>query len=133
MERFKVLEKEMKIKAFSKEGLNQAIKLDPKMKEKLELANWINNTVDKLNTQVDAYEAEVEMMNLNLKKGKKLDSTKQARNDLLVNTAEKHKNHIKKLEAILRLMENDHVGTDKVVYNLVYSLLIIVVGCFIER
>ncbi len=123
----------MKIKAFSKEGLNQAIKLDPKMKEKLELANWINNTVDKLNTQVDAYEAEVEMMNLNLKKGKKLDSTKQARNDLLVNTAEKHKNHIKKLEAILRLMENDHVGTDKVVYNLVYSLLIIVVGCFIER
>lgn len=111
----------MKIKAFSKEGLNQAIKLDPKMKEKLELANWINNTVDKLNTQIDAYDAEVEMMNLNLKKGKKLDSTRQARNDLLVNTSEKHKNHIKKLEAILRLMENDHVSTDKVLFNLQYT------------
>ena len=114
MERFKVLEKEMKIKAFSKEGLNQATKLDPKMKEKLELASWINGVVDKLNTQIDAYDAEVETMMLNLKKGKKLDTSKQARNDLLVKMADKHKSHIKKLEAILRLMENDEVTTELV-------------------
>jgi CCR4-NOT transcription complex subunit 3 len=114
MERFKVLEKEMKIKAFSKEGLNQAIKLDPKMKEKLELASWINGAVDKLNTQIDAYEAEVETMTINLKKGKKLESSKQTRNDLLVKMSDTHKNHIKKLEAILRLMENDQVSTEAV-------------------
>jgi len=114
MEKFKVLEKEMKIKAFSKEGLNQATKLDPKMKEKIDLANWINSTVDRLNTQIDAYEAEVETINLNQKKGKKLETSKQERNDLLVTTTEKHKNHIQKLEAILRLMENDQVATEQV-------------------
>lgn len=114
MEKFKILEKEMKIKAFSKEGLNQAAKLDPKMKEKIDLANWINSTVDKLNTQIDAYEAEIETINLNQKKGKKLESSKQERCDLLVKTAEKHKNHIDKLEAILRLMENDQVATEQV-------------------
>ena len=114
MERFKVLEKEMKIKAFSKEGLNQATKLDPKMKEKIELANWINSTVDRLNTQIDAYEAEIETINVSHKKGKKLESTKQKRYDLLISTVEKHKNHIQKLEAILRLMENDQVPTDQV-------------------
>ena len=117
MERFKVLEKEMKIKAFSKEGLNQTTKLDPKMKEKLDLANWINSMVDRLNTQIDAYEAEVETINLNQKKGKKLESSKQERSDLLVATFGKHKNHIQKLEAILRLMENDQVATEQVRMN----------------
>lgn len=114
MEKFKVLEKEMKIKAFSKEGLNQTAKIDPKAREKMELSNWINSTVDRLSTQVDAYEAEVETMSLNLKKGKRLDATKQTRHDLLVRMAEKHKNHIQKLESILRLMENDQVSTEQV-------------------
>jgi CCR4-NOT transcription complex subunit 3 len=114
MEKFKVLEKEMKIKAFSKEGLNQTTKLDPKMKEKIELANWINSTVDRLNTQIDAYEAEAETIYLTQKKGKKLESTKQERCDLLISTVEKHKNHIQKLEAILRLMQNDQVSNEQV-------------------
>lgn len=114
MEKFKVLEKEMKIKAFSKEGLNQTMKLDPKVKERIDLANWINSIVDRLSTQVDAYEAEVETINLSQKKGKKLDSTKQERNDLLISTVERHKNHIQKLEAILRLMENDQVANEQV-------------------
>ena len=122
MEKFKVLEKEMKIKAFSKEGLNQTTKLDPKMKEKLELANWINSTVDRLNTQIDAYEAEVETINLTQKKGKKLESTKQERCDLLVSTVEKHKNHIQKLEAILRLMQNDHVSNEQVTSIISYVI-----------
>ena len=122
MEKFKVLEKEMKIKAFSKEGLNQTTKLDPKVKERIDLANWINSTVDRLSTQVDAYEAEVETINLSQKKGKKLDSTKQERNDLLISTVERHKNHIQKLEAILRLMENDQVSNEQVIA--IYQLLV---------
>lgn len=51
MERFKVCEKEMKTKAFSKEGLGQAAKLDPKEKAKNEMRDWINDTVDKLTTE----------------------------------------------------------------------------------
>lgn len=114
MEKFKILEKEMKIKAFSKEGLNQAIKLDPKAREKLELSHWINGVVDKLNTQIDLYEAEVESIVLNMKKGKKLEPTKQSRNDLLMNAIVKHKVHIQKLEAVLRMMENDQVSPDQI-------------------
>ena len=37
MERFKAVEKEMKTKAYSKEGLQLASKIDPKDKEKMEM------------------------------------------------------------------------------------------------
>lgn len=52
MERFKVCEKETKTKAFSKEGLGQATKLDPREKAKGEMREWLNDTVDKMNVQV---------------------------------------------------------------------------------
>jgi CCR4-NOT transcription complex subunit 3 len=45
MERFKVCEKETKTKAFSKEGLGQQPKTDPKEKAKGESRDWLNNMV----------------------------------------------------------------------------------------
>jgi CCR4-NOT transcription complex subunit 3 len=42
MERFKVVERETKTKAYSKEGLGAASKLDPAAKEKQEVTNWIS-------------------------------------------------------------------------------------------
>ncbi len=54
MERFKVCEKEMKVKAFSKMGLGQATKLYPKEKAKNDMRDWINETVDKLTAEVTA-------------------------------------------------------------------------------
>lgn len=41
MERFKIVERETKTKAYSKEGLGAAAKLDPAQKEKEETSNWI--------------------------------------------------------------------------------------------
>lgn len=41
MERFKVVERETKTKAYSKEGLGAAQKLDPAQKEKDEITNWL--------------------------------------------------------------------------------------------
>lgn len=114
MERFKVLEKEMKIKAFSKEGLNQAAKLDPKEKERLEMVSWISETVDKLNTGIDAYEAEMESLRLGAKKNKKLDSSKQERLNTVSTLADRHKWHVKKLELIRRLLENERLETDDI-------------------
>ena len=52
MERFKVCEKETKTKAFSKEGLGQAAKLDPKEKKRSETREWLSNAVGKLNEDV---------------------------------------------------------------------------------
>ncbi len=42
MERFKVVERETKTKAYSKEGLGAAAKLDPQQKEKDEITAWLS-------------------------------------------------------------------------------------------
>lgn len=52
MERFKLCEKEMKTKAFSKEGLGAAARLDPREQARAEMRDWLNATVDNLNQQV---------------------------------------------------------------------------------
>lgn len=52
MERFKVVERETKTKAYSKEGLGAAQKLDPAQKEREEVSNWLANSIDALNLQV---------------------------------------------------------------------------------
>ena len=57
MERFKVCEKEFKTKAFSKEGLSQQPKEDPKEKEKNKVRKWIAEKLETLASQTDAYEA----------------------------------------------------------------------------
>jgi hypothetical protein len=55
MERFKLCEKEAKMKAFSKAALGQADKLDPKEQAKMETREWINSAVDTLNEQVGCF------------------------------------------------------------------------------
>jgi len=113
MERFKVLEKEMKIKAFSKEGLSLTAKLDPREKERMELDGWLSDTVDVLNTGTDAFEAEMESLRLGAKK-RKLEPAKQARLDSLQALTDRHRHHIKKLELIRRLLENERLEIEAV-------------------
>lgn len=52
MERFKVVERETKTKAYSKEGLGAAQKMDPAQKEKEEISTWLITSIDALNLQV---------------------------------------------------------------------------------
>jgi Not1 N-terminal domain, CCR4-Not complex component len=47
-----ICEKEMKTKAFSKEGLGQSAKQDPRERARSEIRDWLNTTVDTLNLQV---------------------------------------------------------------------------------
>ncbi|KAI7098507.1 hypothetical protein KC316_g21145, partial [Hortaea werneckii] len=68
MEMFKAVEKEMKTKAYSKEGLSAAAKLDPKEQEKLELCNFLGEMVDELARQIESQEAEAETLHAGLKK-----------------------------------------------------------------
>ncbi|KAI5077480.1 hypothetical protein GOP47_0007304 [Adiantum capillus-veneris] len=108
MERFKVCEKETKTKAFSKEGLGQQPKTDPREKAKGESRDWLNNMVSELESQVDIFEAELE--GLTVKKGK-------SRPNRLIHLEEsisRHKQHIIKLEQILRLLDNDGVSPEQV-------------------
>lgn len=52
MERFKVVERETKTKAYSKEGLGAAQKLDPAQKERDEIQQWLVLSISQLNRQV---------------------------------------------------------------------------------
>ncbi|MCO5613546.1 hypothetical protein L7F22_067823 [Adiantum nelumboides] len=71
MERFKATEKEMKTKAFSKEGLIAAAKLDPLEKAKMEMSNWLSNQVDELSRQIEMSEAEIEQASSGTKRNPK--------------------------------------------------------------
>ncbi|KAJ7976358.1 CCR4-NOT transcription complex subunit 3 [Quillaja saponaria] len=108
MERFKICEKETKTKAFSKEGLGQQPKTDPKEKAKSETRDWLNNVVSELELQVDNFEAELE--GLSVKKGK----TRPPRLIHLETSITRHKAHIMKLELILRLLDNDELSPEQV-------------------
>ncbi|XP_077239965.1 uncharacterized protein LOC143880867 isoform X2 [Tasmannia lanceolata] len=108
MERFKVCEKETKTKAFSKEGLGQQPKTDPKEKAKSETRDWLNNVVGELESQIDSFEAEIE--GLSVKKGK----TRPPRLTHLETSIVRHKAHILKLELLLRLLDNDELSPEQV-------------------
>ncbi|CAI9102945.1 OLC1v1001347C6 [Oldenlandia corymbosa var. corymbosa] len=108
MERFKICEKETKTKAFSKEGLGQQPKTDPKEKAKSETRDWLNNVVSELENQIDSFEAEME--GLSVKKGKQ----RPPRLTHLEASITRHKAHIMKLELILRLLDNDELSPEQV-------------------
>ncbi|KAI8357585.1 Not1 N-terminal domain, CCR4-Not complex component-domain-containing protein, partial [Mortierella sp. GBAus27b] len=112
MERFKAIEKEMKTKAYSREGLIMSGRLDPKEKEKAEMCSWITERVEALTIQIEAREAEVETLQAGAKKGK----GSQAKEKMLQleDKIERHKWHQGRLELILRLLENGQIDTDKV-------------------
>lgn len=113
MEKFKAVEKEMKTKAFSKEGLSAAAKLDPKEKEKLEVCQFLSNMVEELERQIETLEAEEEALQATVKKGKK-DTGKADRLAEIGRLTERHKWHQGKLELLLRSLENGNVDTDQV-------------------
>ena len=113
MEKFKAVEKEMKTKAYSKEGLSAAAKLDPKEKEKLEACQFLSSMVEELERQIETLEAEEEALHANVKKGKK-DTAKADRLAEIGRLTERHKWHQGKLELFLRSLENGNVETEQV-------------------
>jgi CCR4-NOT transcription complex subunit 3 len=103
MEKFKAVEKAMKTKAYSKEGLSAAAKLDPKERAKLEACEFLSNMVDELERQIETLEAE----------GKNQNS-KADRMAEIERITERHKWHQGKLELIKRSLENGALETEQV-------------------
>ncbi|KAG0052318.1 general negative regulator of transcription subunit 5 [Gryganskiella cystojenkinii] len=112
MEKFKAIEKEMKTKAYSREGLIMSGRMDPKEKEKAETCSWVTERVESLNIQIEALEAEVETLQAGAKKGK--NNPAKERISELEEKIERHKWHQGRLELILRLLENGQIETEKV-------------------
>ncbi|KAF8665601.1 hypothetical protein AX16_000058 [Volvariella volvacea WC 439] len=114
MEKFKACEKEMKTKAFSKEGLIQATKLDPKEQEKEEATQWLQTQVEELQMQVEQSEAEIEGLQGAGKKRNKGTATTAGRLEELEALNERRKWHISRLEIVLRLLNNGSMSPEKV-------------------
>lgn len=108
MERFKVVERETKTKAYSKEGLTGPARLDPAERERGEITQWLNHCIDTLNIQVDQFEAELETLNAGTKK-KKWKSEDNARQEECQIWIEKNREHIQRLELLLRMLDNNAV------------------------
>jgi CCR4-NOT transcription complex subunit 3 len=113
MEKFKACEKEMKTKAFSKEGLIASTKVDPKVIEKMETMQWVQEKVEALQQQVEHTDAEIEALQAGGKK-KKATSTVAERLEGLEHLNERRKWHIGRLELILRLLDNGSLKADKI-------------------
>jgi CCR4-NOT transcription complex subunit 3 len=113
MEAFKLVEKAMKTKAFSKEGLSAAAKLEPEEIAKAEACEFLGNMVDELERHIETMEAESETLQATMKKGKN-QSSKADRLSELEHRTERHKWHQSKLELIKRALENGGIETEKV-------------------
>nr|CAH8843152.1 unnamed protein product [Trichobilharzia regenti] len=114
MERFKVIEKETKTKAYSKEGLlSSEAKKDPLQKEKEELDEWLKQCISSLNTQTEKYEFEIESLSNNNKK-KRIDKETALAIDEKRQRLEMCCFHVEKLEAIMRLLDNERLDCTKV-------------------
>ncbi|KOS23236.1 General negative regulator of transcription subunit 3 [Escovopsis weberi] len=113
MEKFKAVEKAMKTKAYSKEGLSAAAKLDPKEQAKVEACEFLGLMVDELEQQIETLEAEAESIQATMKKGKN-NGAKENRMAEIDAIIERHKWHQGKLELIRRSLENGGVETEQV-------------------
>ncbi|KAI1196896.1 Not1 N-terminal domain, CCR4-Not complex component-domain-containing protein [Nemania serpens] len=113
MERFKAVEKAMKTKAYSKEGLSAAAKLDPKEQAKAEAGEFLGNMVDELEQQIETLEVESEQIQVTMKKGKG-QAAKAERIATIEHIIERHKWHQGKLELIRRSLENGGIETEQV-------------------
>ncbi|KAJ3307869.1 CCR4-NOT transcription complex, subunit 3, partial [Gonapodya sp. JEL0774] len=56
MERFKAIERELKTKAYSKEGLSQPGKVDPLDALKSQITTWLGDQLERLSALVDKLE-----------------------------------------------------------------------------
>ena len=104
----------MKTKAFSKEGLTAATKLDPKAQEKIEVTAWIQSQVEELQIQIEQSEAEIETLQGGGKKKGKSGGAAAGRLEELEHLNERRKWHVNRLELIMRLLDNGSLAVDKV-------------------
>ncbi|RMZ52548.1 hypothetical protein APUTEX25_003691 [Auxenochlorella protothecoides] len=105
MERFRVVEKDVKGKAHM--GLGRDA-LDPAAAAKQQCADWLTDVMDRLQTEIEACEADVENL------GPAGNKAKKTRLAELQGLIARHQQHVTHLEQTLRLLRNDQVEAEEV-------------------
>lgn len=111
MERFKAVEREVKTKAYSKEGLMRSN--DPYAKEKAEATDFIQAKVEELEQQIEELEEEQDTL-ANASRRSKKTTGKQDRISDIDHYVERHKWHISKMEIMINMIENDKLAPESV-------------------
>jgi CCR4-NOT transcription complex subunit 3 len=108
MEQFKALEREMKMKEYSKEALQKARrkKKDPTKDPKYKTYKWLEDKQSELNDQIEEFEQQIEEFK---KGGKKKQRENEGRIDELTQWIEKHGNHVDMLDTIRQRLKDDDV------------------------
>lgn len=117
MEAFKDVEREAKTKNYSKEGLMNANKLDPREKERRDVREWIADSIDRMEQINEQLDASLDELLIGMKKVKSKDKAKNEANKkaaALKSLSEKNKFHLAKFEGILRMLDNDNLDLMKV-------------------
>lgn len=105
MEKYKIVEKGSKVKAYSNMSLKAAGELDPEEQEKMETIQFIQDSIDELEHQFETVDVEIEK--LVAKKSKK--SANNAQKEELKEIQQKYRWHQQQLELTLRLLENSEL------------------------
>ena len=114
MESFKAVEKEMKTKAFSKEGLSQNTKQDPREKERDDLCDYLNEKLEEIN-QVLTEELEAEAASLQVTMKKKQKNNANAERLAEIETVQdRYKWHEGRIQLLLRSLQNGNVENQQV-------------------
>lgn len=103
MTRFKEFERELKTKAFSSNALAKGDELDEADAERLRWQDWLTSTIQQLNDQRDEFEADLETLSTK----KNLSSSDKERMPELREWQDRHEFHIRKMELILRALDNE--------------------------
>merc|ERR1712187_99275 len=98
-------ERDLKTKAFSSVSLAKEEELDLEEVEKLKYQDWLSQMIQQLNDQRDEFEADVEL----LTNKKSLSGDEKSRLASIKVHVERHSWHIKKLELVLRALDNDAI------------------------
>lgn len=117
METFKMVERETKTKAYSKEGLARDNTLTAEEKKRLRTREWVQELVQQLSDDADATEAEVEALETAAATaggGAKAKKDREATLTRLAGIITNHRWHIERLEALTRMLDNERVDPDEV-------------------
>ena len=110
MEAFKLVEREMKTKAYSKEGLARTQAMSEEERKRMRAREWVQDAVSRLGDEIDEMEKEVETI-AESGKGSKKERETEAHLEGVIKT---HKLHQDKLEALTRLLDIGDVKTEDV-------------------
>ena len=116
MERFKVIERESKMKAYSKEGLMRDTPLTADDRRRLKTREWVDKLVNKLSDEAEVFEAELEALEEAASSSggakKKGGAVEKSPEELLAAILRTHRFHVEKLEMLSKALADGDAALD---------------------